>query len=100
MAWANNVKGKTGKRGAVMDATIIKMTKKITCDEVVWISDVFGRFEEVIKLGFPGTSKLSLAARVAAIMELCEILDLEPNSDAAFDNISGIIIHKDKQRDE
>ena len=71
--------------------------KKITADQVVWVKDILSRFESAIKISYPGISRLSQAAKVAAIIELMEILDMVLDGESAYRNLINIIIPQTKQ---
>jgi len=60
---------------------------KINCDQVAWINDIFRRFAETSGKNYAGISRSKEVARVAAILELMEILHLEFEDKNAAGNV-------------
>ncbi len=76
---------------------IEKPCQAIGCDQVVWVSDILGRFEEVVKFKRQGISRISQAAKLSALIELMEILHLKFDSEEAYQNAVNIILPREKQ---
>jgi len=60
---------------------------KINCDQVAWIDAIFDRFAEAIRKNYPSISRLKDVVRVAAVLELMEILHLEFEDKSAAGNV-------------
>jgi len=61
----------------------------ISNDEVVWIMDIFDRLIETNKLTLAGgsISQKKGASKIAAFVELCEILNIEFKNKNTIDNV-------------
>lgn len=60
---------------------------EINCDQVAWINDIFRRFAETANKNYAGISRVKEVARVAAMLELMEILHLEFEDEKAAGNV-------------
>ena len=54
----------------------------VNCDQVAGIVDILERYRKVCLLRFSGISRAGDAAKIAAILELFEVLGLKPEHDA------------------
>lgn len=60
---------------------------KINCDQVAWLKDVLIRYEQAIRPTSPRVARIIPAARMAALLEIMDILYLEPEDRDAAGNI-------------
>ena len=51
-------------------------SRLLSCDEVAWLGDVLDRYASSIRQPHPGISRSGQAAKLAAIVELFELLNL------------------------
>lgn len=61
-------------------------SRLLTCDEVAWLGDVLDRHAGVMRMNRPGISRAGQAAKLAAIIEICELLNLGFQDRAAAGN--------------
>ena len=64
-----------------------KPDKLLTCDEVAWVKHVLTRFEGIVRQNHPGISRAVEAAKIAAILELAELMNVGFADDAAKHNV-------------
>ena len=60
--------------------------RKITCDQVAWLGDVLDRHRHASQMHDLGLSRAPSAAKLAAMLEIMEILHLDFADDAARGN--------------
>lgn len=65
-------------------------SQMITCDQVEWLGNVLDRYAEILRMPRVGISRAVGDARIAAIIEIMEILDLEFEDDAARRNVISV----------
>lgn len=66
------------------------LKRKINCDDVAWLRDVFNRLIQAVRVPNPSISRGWPTAKIAAILELMEILQLEFEDDLAAMNAIGM----------
>ena len=64
------------------------IAKKINCDVVAWLTAILQRYEEAIKSSIhnPSISRMDKAAKLAALLEIMDILNWEFEDDLASGN--------------
>lgn len=79
--------------GALSDAVAQQGSPKrtpaqlINCDQVAWIGDIFDRYRATVAENHVSVSRAREAAKVAAILELMEILNLGFQDATAAGNV-------------
>lgn len=61
-------------------------SQMITCDQVAWLGDVLDRYAEILRTPRVRISRAAGGARLAAMLEIMEILDLGFSDDSARGN--------------
>ena len=56
---------------------VISSTTTISCDQVVWLGDVLERYSRALKTVDRGIGRLPEAAKLAALLEIMEVLHLK-----------------------
>lgn len=60
---------------------------RISCDQIAWLKDVVDRYDCATRGPLPGISRLREAAKLAALLEIMELLNLECEDNVALSNL-------------
>jgi hypothetical protein len=61
--------------------------RMLTCDDVAWLKHVLERFEEAVRRDGPSISRGVKAAKMAAVLEIAELMGCAFEDDAAKHNV-------------